>query len=217
VACQVARSAFGAAGQRCTATRRAVVAEECHNRFRDLLLAAVPGLRWGDPLDEETDVGPLLSASARDRVAAVVGRARSAGAVTFAPHAVPPPGDGFYYPPTVISCDDEKAEVVQEETFGPVVVVQRAHGWDHAMRLCNGVPQGLVAALFSSLPSLQERFLAEARAGMLKINLPTAGAVADAPFGGWKASGVGPFEHGLADAEFYSRYQTVYIRESVPS
>jgi acyl-CoA reductase-like NAD-dependent aldehyde dehydrogenase/isochorismate hydrolase len=212
---QIARAGFGAAGQRCTANRRIVVDATCHDAFLVLFTEAVANLRWGDPLDDTTDVGPLISAAAVRRVADVIERARGEGTTVITPHQSSPEHSklmetGFYYPPTVVCCDDPRAEIVREETFGPVVVVQKAQGWDDAMRLCNGVRQGLVAALFSGSPQRQKQFLTEARAGMLKINTATAGAAADAPFGGWKASGAGPPEHGLADTEFYSRYQTIY-------
>ena len=211
VAQSVAEAGFGSAGQRCTATRRLIVADPVYDRFREAFERAVALLRWGDPLAEETLVGPLISASSRTRVAGIVEQARALGAIVVAPHTDLPPGDGFYYPPTIVECDDERAEVVQAETFGPVVVVQRARDFDHALKLCNGVTQGLAAALFTNITALKERFLAEAQAGMLKINMPTAGANANAPFGGWKNSGIGPFEHGIADAEFYSRRQTIYV------
>jgi acyl-CoA reductase-like NAD-dependent aldehyde dehydrogenase len=212
---QITRAGFGAAGQRCTANRRVIVDASCHDAFLALFCAAVADLRWGDPLDDTTDVGPLISAAAVRRVADVVERARAEGHAVFAPHTARAEAAdlveaGFYYPPTVVCCDDHQAEVVREETFGPLVVVQKAHGWDDALRLCNGVSQGLVAALFSAAPERHERFLTEARAGLLKINAATAGAAAEPPFGGWKGSGVGPCEHGVADAEFYTRYQTVY-------
>jgi acyl-CoA reductase-like NAD-dependent aldehyde dehydrogenase len=99
---------------------------------------------------------------------------------------------------------------VQEESFAPILVVQRAADWDEAMRLCNGVRQGLAAALFSDSMMLHERFLAEAQAGILKINSATANANAQAPFAGWKSSGIGPAEHGIANREFYTRIQAVY-------
>ena len=78
------------------------------------------------------------------------------------------------------------------------------------MELCNGVKQGLAAALFSNSQEIVKRFLEEAQAGILKINSATADANAEAPFGGWKASGIGPPEHGESDREFYTRTQTVY-------
>jgi aldehyde dehydrogenase (NAD+) len=89
-------------------------------------------------------------------------------------------------------------------------VVQPASDFDHALRLCNGVRQGLVAALFSRSAERQARFLQEAQSGILKLNLATADADAEAPFGGWKASGVGPPEHGDSDRDVYTRPQAVY-------
>ena len=100
--------------------------------------------------------------------------------------------------------------IVQEETFGPVLVVQTARDWDEAISLCNGVRQGLAAAVFTGSQVIVDRFLDEAEAGILKVNQSTADATVDVPFGGWKASGFGPPEHGAFDAEFYTRPQTVY-------
>jgi acyl-CoA reductase-like NAD-dependent aldehyde dehydrogenase len=99
---------------------------------------------------------------------------------------------------------------VQEETFGPVLVVQRADSFDRALQLLNGVRQGLVAALFSPSPERRVRFLHEAEAGILKLDEATARAGAEAPFGGWKASGAGPPEHGDGTWEFYTRAQALH-------
>jgi acyl-CoA reductase-like NAD-dependent aldehyde dehydrogenase len=207
----VAGAGFGSAGQRCTATRRLIVADPVYDRFRELFLREVAALGWGDPLLEDTVVGPLISAESLARVVTIVTRARAKGATVLVPHGARLAGDGFYHPPTIVEPDDDAAEVVQEESFGPLMVLQRARDFDHALELCNGVAQGLVAAIFTSTSALQDRFVAEARAGMLKLNMPTAGASALAPFGGWKNSGIGPFEHGAADLEFYSRRQTFYF------
>ena len=125
----------------------------------------------------------------------------------------PPAGHGScgkIYPPTILRCDDPVHEIVQEETFGPVLVVQEAQDWEHAIRLCNGVRQGLAAAAFTRSPDIVRKFLEQAEAGILKINQSTAGAAVDAPFGGWKSSGVGLPEHGPFDLEFFTRPQTVY-------
>jgi aldehyde dehydrogenase (NAD+) len=214
----IALGGFGSAGQRCTATRRVIVDRECSGKFLDQFQEAVSELSWGDPLNERTRVGPVISKDALRRIAGVVDRARAAGATVLTPHASAFPAEvgpgGFYFPPTIVCCRDPAAEIVLEETFGPVVVVQEANSWEHALDLCNGVSQGLVASLFSSSAGHAREFLAEARAGLLKINTPTAGAAADAPFCGWKGSGVGPPEHGVADIEFYSRWQTVYRSET---
>lgn len=212
---QLAAGAFGSAGQRCTANRRVVVDQRCYDAFLELLHEATAALAWGDPLDESTQVGPLVSDDALRRVADLVERAREARLSVSQPHASlshaePLQRSGCYFPPTLVCCDDADAEVVQEETFGPVLVIQRARDWDEAINLCNGVRQGLVAAVFSGSTSLQRRFLSEAQAGILKINLATSGVEADAPFGGWKESGHGPPEHGCGDLLFYTRPQTVY-------
>jgi acyl-CoA reductase-like NAD-dependent aldehyde dehydrogenase len=127
------------------------------------------------------------------------------------PHGAAPQ-EGAFYPPTVVGTDSASEEIVQEETFGPVVVIQRASDFAHALELCNCTPHGLVAALFSSSSELEQEFLDKARAGVLKVNLSTAGAGIGVPFGGWKASGVGPPEHGASNLEFYTRAQSVYLR-----
>src|SRR6202012_4423339 len=95
--------------------------------------------------------------------------------------------------------------LVQEETMSPLLVVQRANDFQHALELCNGVRHGLIAALFSQSAALQKQFFENARAGILKINSSTAGVDVTLPFGGWKASGLGPPEHGDGDIEFYTR------------
>jgi acyl-CoA reductase-like NAD-dependent aldehyde dehydrogenase/nicotinamidase-related amidase len=209
----IAEGAFGMAGQRCTANRRVVVDARCSDEFVRLLREATAALGWGDPLEPATQVGPLISAEQRSRVAAAVARATPAASRVLVPHGESAGhAEATCLPPTIICCDDRNHEIVQEETFGPVLVVQRAASWEDALALCNGVRQGLVAALFTHSPELQEQFLFRAGAGILKINRATADAEVDVPFCGWKASGIGPAEHGACDREFYTRTQTVYGR-----
>jgi acyl-CoA reductase-like NAD-dependent aldehyde dehydrogenase len=117
---------------------------------------------------------------------------------------------GAYSQPVIVGCDQPAHPLVQEETMSPLLVVQRADNFEHALALCNGVRHGLVASLFSNARELQERFLEEARAGILKFNASTAGVDVSLPFGGWKASGIGPPEHGESDQLFYTRTQAVY-------
>jgi acyl-CoA reductase-like NAD-dependent aldehyde dehydrogenase/nicotinamidase-related amidase len=212
---QVAEGAFGMAGQRCTANRRVIVESRCRDEFLSLLSQSVAELAWGDPMEPGTQVGPLISEDQRDRVAALVARSADAGMTTRVPHLGTPErvdrlDERTYYPPTVVCCDDPEAEVAQEETFGPVLVLQAADDQGRALALCNGVRQGLVASLFSNSEEFQERFLFEAEAGILKLNRATADAEVDLPFCGWKASGIGPAEHGECDREFYTRTQTIY-------
>jgi acyl-CoA reductase-like NAD-dependent aldehyde dehydrogenase/nicotinamidase-related amidase len=214
---RIAEAAFGFAGQRCTANRRAIIAAACFEDFVKHLEKATAALQWGDPLAPATQIGPVISAEKREQVAALVARARGAAERILVPHAGQDGArrlldTGAYYPPTLVVGPAPAEEIVQEETFGPVLVVQRARDFDEALALCNGVRQGLVAALFSGTGHFQQQFLREARAGILKLNRATADANVQTPFGGWKASGVGPPEHGPADREFYTRTQAVYHR-----
>ncbi len=214
-ALKVADAAFNLAGQRCTANRRIIIESRSYDHFIKYIEVAVASLVWGDPMDPKTQVGPLISVNKRNSIAALISRTKPFAETIFAPHKTDIDYEkltnkGAYYPPTVICCNDPDKEIVQEETFGPVLVIQRASDWDHAMKLCNGVKQGLVAALFSKSKELQARFLADAQAGVLKINSATTGVGVEAPFGGWKASGSGPPEHGISDREFYTRTQAIY-------
>jgi acyl-CoA reductase-like NAD-dependent aldehyde dehydrogenase/nicotinamidase-related amidase len=211
---QVAAGAFDMAGQRCTANRRVIVQEAVSARFLDLLWQESRALPWGDPWCEETRIGPLVNSARCVSVARMVQRAAAACGPVLLPHGPDAPAPVLtpnrWYPPTIVCCENPQHEIVQEETFGPVLVVQTAKNWEHAIGLCNGVRQGLVAAIFSRSRARTERFLNEAQAGILKINRSTADAAVDVPFGGWKASGLGPPEHGEFDLDFFTRPQTVY-------
>jgi acyl-CoA reductase-like NAD-dependent aldehyde dehydrogenase/nicotinamidase-related amidase len=206
----LAGSAFGFAGQRCTATRRIIVEDTARERFTDMLLRAVGELRVGDPLDSATRVGPLISAAKREEVAAATRRALAQDGGRLLCGGVSPDGAGSWYAPTLIDGLAPDAALVQEETFGPVAVIQGAIDFNAAMRLCNGVAQGLVASYFGRDPAQQRQFLAQAEAGILRLNPDGFPVAADAPFGGWKTSGMGPPEHGRWDREFFARPQAVY-------
>lgn len=211
-AASIAEGAFAFAGQRCTANRRAIVGTGIYDRFLDELVAACGRLTWGDPTNEETQIGPLISSASCNRVAGVIERAKKSALRAIPPlQKSPTPTGDAWLSPAIICCDDPNHEVVQEETFGPVLVVQRARDWDDAISLCNCVEQGLAAALFSGSETLIEDFLRRAKAGILKINSSTADAAVDLPFGGWKASGIGPPEHGPANREFFTRTQAIYF------
>jgi acyl-CoA reductase-like NAD-dependent aldehyde dehydrogenase len=204
---RVAAGAFEQAGQRCTANRRVVVDARCADAFLEELAKATAALVVGDPFDPATHVGPLVSAEARACVEAALAEARAAGCAIVTPHGDVPDA---CVAPSIVACDDPGHPIVQEELFGPVLVVQRADGFEHALALLNGVRQGLAAALFSPSEARRARFLAAAEAGILKLDESTSGAGVEAPFGGWKASGTGPPEHGPGNREFYTRWQAVY-------
>ena len=215
-AAQVAWGAFGFAGQRCTANRRVIVPRRLLVKFRRELKTAAEKLNWGDPLDKSTDIGPVIHAGKREEQLALVSTAQSSGAARRAEFLFASRAEeswtkaGAFVQPVIAECDERLHPLVQEETMSPLLVVQCADTFDHALQLCNGVRHGLVAALFSPSTRLQEQFLSEAQAGILKINSATAGVDVSLPFGGWNSSGIGPPEHGESDALFYTQTQTVY-------
>ncbi|HEX7253908.1 MAG TPA: aldehyde dehydrogenase family protein, partial [Thermoanaerobaculia bacterium] len=209
----IARGAFEFAGQRCTANRRVIVGAERKDRLVEELVEAAGRIQWQDPVRPESEAGPLISDEACDRVAGVLRRAsdHSAAVIACGHDAFASLRElGSYHPPALVVDPDPSSEVVQEETFGPVLVVQTAADFDHALELVNGVPQGLVGALFGGSDEERARFLDDAAVGIVKLDQSTANADAAAPFGGWKSSGVGPPEHGAAAREFFTREQAVY-------
>jgi alpha-ketoglutaric semialdehyde dehydrogenase len=211
----ISEGAFAFAGQRCTADRRAIVDSSIYDVFLDQLVMASRHLIWADPADEKTQIGPLISSASRNRVKAVIDRARAAALRVIKPLGKLDGARGdAWLEPTIVCCDNPDAEIVQEEIFGPVLVIQKAKDWDEAISLCNGVKQGLAAAVFTTSPERIEDFLQRARAGILKVNCSTAGADVDLPFGGWKASGIGPPEHGPANREFFTRMQAIYFAQT---
>jgi acyl-CoA reductase-like NAD-dependent aldehyde dehydrogenase len=208
-AAEIADGAFALAGQRCTANRRVVVERSRLEELLGALERATTAIEWGDPLVPSVRMGPLINHEQRDRIASLLARADLPAIV---PQQAPTSGSqsAAWYPPTIVLCDAAEHELVQEESFGPVLVVQPADDWDQALALVNGVRQGLVAAIFARSPARIGDFLDAAQAGILKVNRSTADAEVDIPFVGWKASGIGPPEHGSFDRDFYTRPQSVY-------
>ncbi len=207
----LALAAFGFAGQRCTAMRRIVVERVLAARFTDALVAAVQRLVVGDPGDPRTQVGPLISPEHREGVVAALAQAVADGG-RFLCGGGPPSGleQGCYFLPTLVAGLRPDAPLAQEETFGPIAVILQAADLDEAIGIANGVPQGLVASVCTRDAAARERFAQEIEAGILKLAPGPLAVHPDAPFGGWKASGIGPPEHGDWDREFYAKPQAVY-------
>jgi acyl-CoA reductase-like NAD-dependent aldehyde dehydrogenase/nicotinamidase-related amidase len=207
----LARAAFGFAGQRCTAIRRFVVERRVAARFETLVCEASASLANGAPDDPATEVGPLISAAKRDRVLTAIDRAVAAGARLAVGGVVPAAlSHGAWMTPAVLADVDPLGRLAQEETFGPVAVLLPADDLEHALALANGVPQGLVLAAHTRDDGARARILEAAEAGILQLRSGPLAIHPRAPFAGWKASGFGPPEHGVWDADFYARAQAVY-------
>jgi alpha-ketoglutaric semialdehyde dehydrogenase len=208
---ELVRAAFLFAGQRCTAIRRFVVERPVAARFEALAADAVRALVVGDPDDGATEVGPLVSVEHRARVLATLARARADGARIVVGGTTPPAlADGAWLAPALVADAAPESAIVQEETFGPVAVLQVADGLEHALALANGVQHGLLQSVHTHDATARARALAAAEVGMVQLASGPLAVHPRAPFSAWKASGLGPPEHGLWDAMFYTRTQTIY-------
>jgi len=202
--------AFWSAGQKCTATRRVYVQSEVYESFRERLLARVERGRVGDPLDLETEVGPIVNESQFEEVVAAVERGRREGGVLLAGGERLDP-EAYLLGPTLFEGVRDDAFLSCEEVFGPVASLYRFETYAEAMARANGLPFGLSAGIFTSSLATATAFQNEAQAGLVHVNSQTAGADVHVPFGGIKGSGFGPHEQGRAAIEFYTDQVTVYV------
>jgi aldehyde dehydrogenase (NAD+) len=202
--------AFWSAGQKCTATRRIYVQDGVCDGFREKLLARIERGRVGDPLDPETDVGPIVNESQFEDVIGAIERGRSEGGSVIAGGGRV--GDeGYLVAPTVFESVRDDAFLSCEEVFGPVTSLYRFETLDDALERANAVRFGLSAAIFTASLATALRFQNEAQAGLLHVNSQTAGSDIHVPFGGVKGSGFGPHEQGRAAMEFYTETVTIYV------
>jgi alpha-ketoglutaric semialdehyde dehydrogenase len=205
----VAGAAMGYAGQKCTATSRAVVVGD-PGPFTEALVEAVRGLAVGDPADKTTVVGPVITEPARRRVVEAAAEAAAAGGRLLT-GGTAGQGAGWFVAPTLVDGLDPGARLAQEEVFGPIAVVLAAADEDEAVRLANGVRYGLVGSVFTGDLDRALRLAARLDTGMIRVNAPTSGVDYLAPFGGEKDSSFGPREQGKAARDFYTSTRTITI------
>jgi acyl-CoA reductase-like NAD-dependent aldehyde dehydrogenase len=194
---------FGNAGQDCCARSRILVESSALDRFMDALEDVVEGMRVGDPLDEATQMGPLISAERRETVASYVPEG--------APVAIrgsAPDGPGFWFPPTVLCPVDPGDRAVREEIFGPVACVIPFRDEAEAIALANDTVYGLSGSIWTRDGARALRVARQLEAGVLSINSNTSVRVST-PFGGFKQSGVGR-ELGPHALEHYTEVKSVY-------
>ncbi|TDE49755.1 aldehyde dehydrogenase family protein [Nonomuraea mesophila] len=207
---QVCLGAFRSTGQKCTATSRLIVDSVVADDLLERVAERAARLVVGDPLESGVDMGPLVSAAARDRVNAGVTRAVGEGARPLA-GAEPHPGEGWFVPPTVLDLPGTGVDFWHSELFGPVVGAVRASGAEEALGLANLSDHGLSAAIFTRDLGVALSAVDRVEVGVLHINSESAGTFPHVPFGGFKQSGFGPKEQGRAAREFFTRTVTVYL------
>jgi malonate-semialdehyde dehydrogenase (acetylating)/methylmalonate-semialdehyde dehydrogenase len=210
-------SAFGAAGQRCMAGSVVVTVGDAHEQLMGPLAEATRALQVGDGIDESSDVGPVISCAARDRIREWIDRGVGDGAQLVV-DGRRPTGDGLasegaYVGPTILDEVTPEMDIAQEEVFGPVLTVIRAASLDQAIEIVNSSRFGNGTSIFTESGASVRRYRHEVQAGMIGVNIGVAAPVAFFPFSGWKDSFLGDLHaHGTDAVEFFTRKKTVTTR-----
>lgn len=203
--------AFFQTGQRCTASSRLIVTQGIHDRFVAALTDAMAGLRVGHALDPDTTIGPVVDANqlATDLRYIGIGQ-QEGGRLVCGGEVLNRETAGFYLQPALFTETANMMTIAREEIFGPVACVIRARDYDEALALANDTPFGLSSGICTNSLKHATHFRRHAEAGMVMVNLPTAGVDFHVPFGGRKASSHGPREQGAYAEEFFTTVKTSY-------
>ncbi len=210
-------SAFGAAGQRCMAGSVVITVGDAHAQLMTPLVNATRSLRVGDGLDAQSDIGPVISHTARDRIAAFVARAVDDGAALVVDGRGVGGGGtdpaGAFLGPTILADVTPEMAIAREEVFGPVLSVIRADSLDQAIEIVNSSRFGNGTSIFTESGASVRRYRHDVEAGMIGVNIGVAAPVAFFPFSGWKDSFLGDLHaHGTDAVEFFTRKKTVTSR-----
>ena len=201
--------AFFSTGQRCTASSRLIVTAGIHDAFLDKLTAAAADLVIGDPLDSKTQIGPVVDQGQLDQnleylaIAATEGCDVRGGGLGN--------GNGYFMHPAIFAGASNQMRVSREEIFGPMASVIKVADYDEALAVANDTEFGLSSGICTTSLKLATDYRRNAKAGMVMVNLPTAGVDYHVPFGGRKGSSYGPREQGSYAREFYTTVKTSYI------
>jgi acyl-CoA reductase-like NAD-dependent aldehyde dehydrogenase len=207
-------SGFFSTGQRCTASSRLIVTEGIHDKFVAAMAERMAKLKVGDARAQGTDIGPVVDDKqlAQDLEYIAIGKGEGARLVAGG-EAIEKNSDGapgYYLKPALFADTTAGMRINREEIFGPVVSVIRAKNYDEALALANDTEFGLASGIATTSLKHATHFKRHAQAGMVMVNLPTAGVDYHVPFGGRKGSSYGPREQGRYAAEFYTTVKTAY-------
>jgi alpha-ketoglutaric semialdehyde dehydrogenase len=204
--------AFFSTGQRCTASSRLIVTEKIHDRFVDAVTAKVKALKVDNALKPGTEVGPVVDQSQLDQDLRYIALAREEGCEVIGGERLNRETEGFYLSAALLVGADNTMRTSREEIFGPVASVIRVADYDEALSVANDTEFGLSAGICTTSLKAATDFKRNAEAGMVMVNLPTAGVDYHVPFGGRKGSSQGPREQGAYAREFYTTVKTAYTQ-----
>ena len=206
-----AQSAFFSTGQRCTASSRLIVTEGIYPAFVAALTERTRHLKVGDARTSGTEIGPVVSQAQLEQDLSYVEIAQAEGASLLCGGSrVQRDNEGYYMAPTLITDSTPQMRINREEVFGPVASIIRVKGYEEALAVANDTPFGLSAGIATTSLKHATHFRRHAQAGMVMVNLPTAGVDYHVPFGGRKGSSYGPREQGRYAAEFFTTVKTAY-------
>jgi alpha-ketoglutaric semialdehyde dehydrogenase len=204
-------SAFFSTGQRCTASSRLIVTDGIHDRFVAAMQERMAKLVVDDALKSGTQIGPVVDQGQLDQDLKYIKIGQDEGAKLVAGgELLKRDAPGFYLQPALFTEVANSMRVAREEIFGPVATVIRAKDYDEALELANDTPFGLSSGICTTSLKYAGHFKRNAEAGMVMVNLPTAGVDYHVPFGGRKGSSYGPREQGRYAQEFYTTVKTAY-------
>jgi malonate-semialdehyde dehydrogenase (acetylating)/methylmalonate-semialdehyde dehydrogenase len=212
-------AAYGAAGERCMAISVAVAVGDVGDRLVDAIATRLPKLTVGNGADPDTDMGPLITAEHRDKVAGYIAAGAGSGAtVVVDGREAQVPADGFFLGTTLLDNVTTDMSVYTDEIFGPVLSVVRAKTYDEAMDVINSNPYANGVAVFTRDGGAARQFQFDVEVGMVGINVPIPVPVAYYSFGGWKASLFGDQHmYGPEGINFYTRGKVVTSRWPDPA
>ncbi|MGN6583323.1 MAG: aldehyde dehydrogenase family protein [Rhizobiaceae bacterium] len=206
-----ANGAFFSTGQRCTASSRLVVTEGIHDKFVSALTERLKGLTVDDAVKQGTHIGPVVDQSQLDQDISYIDIGQKEGAkLAWGGERLNREKPGFYLQPALFVDTQPDMRINREEIFGPVASVQRVKDYDEALAVANDTKFGLSSGICTTSLKHASHFKRNSEAGMVMVNLPTAGVDYHVPFGGRKGSSYGPREQGRYAAEFYTSVKTAY-------
>jgi aldehyde dehydrogenase (NAD+) len=207
----VAQSAFFSTGQRCTASSRVIVTEGIHDQFVAALTERVKNLRVGDALKQGTEIGPVVDPGQLKQDIDYIEIGKKEGAkLVVGGERLTLDTPGYYLQPALFTEATNQMRIAREEIFGPVAAVIRVKDYDEALATANDTEFGLSSGIVTTSLKYATHYKRNAQAGMVMVNVPTAGVDFHVPFGGTKGSSYGPREQGKYAAEFFTTIKVAY-------